>query len=817
MKDQLYTAEQVKEATLSYFSGDNLAAEVFIKKYALETNEGLYEDLTPDDMHHRMASEFARIEQKYPNPLSEDEIYFYFKNFKYIIPQGSPMEGIGNSYRLQSLSNCFVIGNVVDSWGGICYNDQEQAQLMKRRGGVGFDITGIRPKGMHTNNAAKTTDGLEVFMQKYSDTTRQVAQNGRRGALMLTCSVNHPEIEKFITVKNDRTKVTGANISVRVNDEFMECVKNNTLHTQKWPEDNPKIFKEINAKKLWNLLIENAWEHAEPGILFWDTALNYTPSDIYKNFGFGSVSTNPCGEIVLSPYDSCRLLVLNTLSYVENPFTENAKFNYDLFGKHVKDAQRLMDDLIDLELEQIDKILAKIKTDPESKETKRIERKLWKKIRKNAVNGRRTGLGLTALGDTLAYLNIKYGSEESVKEIEKIYKNLAINTYKSSINLAKERGAFPIFDSKLEINNEEYVNHPFLQQIFFNLKLEEQKDWIKFGRRNIACNTQSPTGTTSIMTQTTSGIEPVFMLEYKRRKKIMGDSNIKPDFIDQNGDKWEEFIVYHHGLKKWMEITGETDIKKSPYWQATANEIDHIKTVEIQAVAQKWIDHSISKTANLPKTVSKELVSDLYMQAWEKKCKGFTIYREGSRSGVLVSNEEKEEDFKENNAPKRLKELKADYYVATANGIKFAVIVGLWKDTNKPYEIFAFENPPMDKNTKGKIVKIKKGQYKFINGEFEIDNIQLAANRIEERAHTIFLSMLLRHGAPIEHIIHVAKKVDENITSFSSVCRRVLAKYAEDETTEERCPECGSPMVRQEGCLKCSNSLAGGSCTYSKC
>lgn len=525
------------------------------------------------------------------------------------------------------------------------------------------------------------------------------------------------------------------------------------------------------------------------------------------NFFANGILVHNCGEIVLSAYDSCRLLTINLLSYVKHAFSPNAYFDWELYQEHVIIAQRMMDDLIDLEIEQIDKILSKIDSDPEDDETKRVERNLWIKIKESAINGRRTGLGITALGDMVAALGIKYGSEDSIELIEEIYKNLAIYSMKSSIIMAKERGAFPIWNFELE------KGHPFLERIF-NAAPELYVDYKQYGRRHIAETTTAPTGTTSMMTQTTSGIEPAFMLDYKRRKKIMGDSTIKPDFIDASGDKWQEFQVYHHGVKTWMDVTGETDIKKSPYYGATANEIDHIQTVRIQAVAQKWLAHSISKTCNLPTTATKELVSDLYMKAWELECKGFTIYREGSRSGVLVSNEKEKEqsDFVTHDAPKRPKELKADYHVVTANGIRYAVIVGLWPNTGKPYEIFAFENPPMNKNTSGRIVKVKKGQYKFINGEFEIEDIQLAADRIEQRSHTILMSMLLRHGAKLEHITNVAKKIDDNISSFSSVCRRVLSKYAETQIIKgEVCPECGGNLVRAEGCIHCEN------CAFSKC
>lgn len=528
------------------------------------------------------------------------------------------------------------------------------------------------------------------------------------------------------------------------------------------------------------------------------------------NFFANGILVHNCGEIVLSPYDSCRLLVLNLTSYIENPFTNDAKFNYNLFDSHVIVAQRLLDDLVDLEIEQIDKILAKIESDPEDEETKRIEKNLWKKIKETAIKGRRTGLGITGLGDAVAMLGIKYGSDKSISITESIYKHLAISAEKSSVILAEERGAFPIWNYELE------KDHPFLNRIWAEDKETAEKHK-KYGRRNIALTTTAPTGTTSLMTQTTSGIEPVFMLDYKRRKKILSDTinELTPDFVDQNGDKWKEFTVYHHGLKQWMDITGEIDITKSPYWGATANEIDHIKTVEIQSAAQKYLEHSISKTCNLPKDVSKELVSDLYFRAWETGCKGFTIYREGSRSGVLVTNDEKKKnednEFKENHAPKRPKELVADYYVAKSSGKEYAVIVGLWPGTNRPYEVFAFENPPASKNTRGKIVKVKKGQYKFINGEFEIENVQLSVDRVEQRMLTLTASMLLRHGAPIPHVINVIKKIDENITSFSAVVRRYLSRYIEEEKLNEKCPECGSDLIREENCTHCTN------CPYSKC
>ncbi len=806
MENKYFELDELKQASVDYFNGDELASNVWISKYALQDQDKKYEELTPDDTHRRLAKEFAKIEKKYINPLSEEEIYQYFKDFKYLIPQGSPIEGIGNNHRLQSLSNCFVIDSPSDSYGGILKTDQEQAQLMKRRGGVGFDLSNLRPNGAKTRNAAKTSDGIALFMERFSNTTREVAQNGRRGALMLTILSSHYEIETFIKIKKDLKKITGANLSIKIDDKLMKAVENDEMYTLQWPVnvENPKIKKEIRAKDLWEQIIDSAWEVAEPGVIFWDTAVKYTPSDIYEDFGFGSVSTNPCGEIILSPYDSCRLLVLNLLSYVMNPFTSEAKFDFDLFKKHVIVAQRLMDDLVDLEIEQIDKILKKIKSDPENNETKQTEINLWRKIKQTAINGRRTGLGITALGDAVAMLGVKYGSDESIKIIEDIYRSLAINSEKSSVILAKERNPFPVYSLQLE------KDHPFLTRIW-NEDKELYKEYQKYGRRNIATTTTAPTGSVSMMTQSSSGIEPVFMLEYKRRKKISSKDD-RVDYTDENGDEWQEFNVYHHGLKHWMDITGETDITKSPYWEATANEIDHMKTVEIQAVAQKWIEHSISKTCNLPKDVSKELVSDLYFKAWKTGCKGFTVYREGSRSGVLVeSDKDIVDDFHESTAPKRPKELRADYFSAKAAGRDFAVIIGLWPDTNRPYEVFAFENPPSQKNTTGRIIKVRKGQFKFVNGEFEIPDLQLAADRVEQKALTLTASMLLRHGAHVNHVINVIKKIDENITSFSSVVRRYLSRYIDDEIQEEKCPECGGNLIREEGCVHCE------SCQFSRC
>jgi ribonucleoside-diphosphate reductase alpha chain len=592
MEKNMYSREEAVAASLVYFDGDNLAANVFVDKYALKDNDGNILEDTPDKMHDRLAKEFARIEQKYPNPLSEAEILHSIKNFKYIVPQGSPMEGIGNNHRVTSLSNCYVIPSPEDSYGGIFKADQQEAQLMKRRGGVGMDISNIRPKGMSTNNAAKTTDGIAVFMDRFSNTCREVAQNGRRGALMLTIDCRHPEVETFINIKRDKTRVTGANISVKMSDDFMEAVKNDTTYQQKWPinSPNPSIVRDVNAREIWEQIIDAAWTSAEPGILFWDNAIKNTPSDIYTEEGFGSVSTNPCGEIILSPSDSCRLISLNLLSFVMNPFTEKAQFDYIGFKSYVKMAQRLMDDMIDLELEKLDAILNKIDADNEPESVKREEKELWISIREACLNGRRTGLGITALGDTIAALGIIYGSAESIETTESIYKTLALGAHESSIDMAEERGSFPVF------NYDKEKSHEYLSRVICELGPEYVLKWRKFGRRNIALTTTAPTGTVSLMTQTTSGIEPCFQPVYKRRKKILSGSTDRVDHIDVNGDKWTEFEVCHHQFSEWRKISGKTNVEDSPYYKATANDVDWSASVELQAVAQKWIDHSISKT-----------------------------------------------------------------------------------------------------------------------------------------------------------------------------------------------------------------------------
>lgn len=823
-----YTVQEVLQKSTEYFGGDELAADVFLK-YALSDGDKNYFELTPDDMHHRLAKEFARIEKKYTNPMSQELIYSLLKDFKYIVPQGSPMFAIGNDYQLSSASNCFVIDSCHDSYGGILNTDQEQVQLMKRRAGVGHDLSNIRPKGLSTKNSAKTTEGISVFMERFSNSTREVAQNGRRGALMLTLNVHHLEIKTFINIKNDLKKVTGANISVKITDSFMDAVKKEKNYTVHFPINStnpvPVISQQISAKEIWDNIIDSAWKNAEPGVLFWDTCIENTPSDIYKDFGFGSTSTNPCGEIVLSPYDSCRLLILNLYSYIINPFTANAIFDFDLFHQHIIYAQRLMDDLIDLELELIDKIINKIQKDPEPKDIKYTEINLWKKIKERCELGRRTGLGITALGDMLAGLNIIYGSKESIKITEQIYKALALASYESSIIMAKERGSFSIWDYNLE------KNHKFLNRIISNLPDTIQKDYKKYGRRNIANTTTAPTGSVSILTQTTSGIEPAFSLSYSRRRKInTKDKNNKIDYVDSLGDKWQEYKIYHHKFNEWMKITGKTDEKDSPYYKGTANDIDWMASVEIQAVAQKWVCHSISKTCNLPKNVTKELVSDIYMKAWELGCKGFTIYRDGSRSGVLITEEEKKQEittkfFEDNNAPKRPKILDASIVRFINHGEKWIAILGLFN--GRPYEIFtgkeeSFEIP---KDVEyGQIQKNRlengKSRYDFIinsNSQQPII-IKGLSTAFDKTYHNYskMLSGVLRHGMPIIYVINLIENLDlgeERLDSWKIGVIRALKKFIKDGTkTNKQCLNCNSlDLAYIEGCLTCQ------SCGTSKC
>ena len=824
----MYTYDEVLKASLDYFDGDELASSVFAGKYALQDTEGNYLELTPDDMHQRLASEFAGIEAKYDMSMCYKEIYNLFKDFKYVIPQGSPMSGIGNEAKIQSLSNCFVIEAPADSYAGILKTDQEQVQIMKRRGGVGFDISTIRPKGMITSNAAKTTDGIEVFLDRFSNSCREVAQGGRRGALMLSVSVHHPQVMDFIKIKRDIKRVTGANISVRVTDEFMDAVKKDTTYHQRWPvdSDDPEVQDYNSAREVWNALIEGAHASAEPGVLFWDTATRMTPSDAYTSEGFGSVSTNPCGEIILSPYDSCRLMLVNLTSFVKNAWRNNAEFDFGLFRNIAKKAQRLMDDMIDLEIKQIDKILSKIDNDPESDDVKYYERNLWQTIRQVALNGRRTGLGITGLGDTIAMLGQKYGSEESIKTTEKIYKWLALASYEESIQLAKERGAFEVF------NHHKEKGHPFLERIFNELTPEVIEDYRKYGRRNIANTTTAPAGSVSCLTQTTSGIEPAFMLRYTRRKKVQNGEEIM--FVDDLGDEWTEFNVYHHKFKEWMDSTGVSDeevdiaIEHSPYFGATANEIDWRAKVKLQSVAQKWICHAISNTTNLPAKVDVATVKDIYMLGWELGCKGVTVYRDGSRSGVLVATDDKKEKTAaiiERAAPKRPEELACDIYHTSIKGQKWVVLIGLLN--GKPYEVIGGKADQIEIPSRYRSGKLYKRVFKTLNSKYDltvgIDDDELIIKDVvsvfdnpDHAGYTRVISTSLRHGVPVQYLFEQMQKDKEmNMWSFSKVIARCLKSYIDDGTSasDKICSECGvkDSLVYQEGCVTCK-SCGSGKC-----
>ena len=838
-----YSYEEVLEASTQYFDGDTLAASVWVNKYALKDSEGNIYEKTPDDMHRRMASEIARVESKYPNSYSEDEILDVIKGFKYIVPQGGSMSGIGNTYQVASLSNCFVIGHngKGDSYGGIMKVDQEQVQLMKRRGGVGHDLSHIRPKGSPVKNSALTSTGIVPFMERYSNSTREVAQDGRRGALMLSISVKHPDSEDFIDAKLDGTKVTGANVSVKIDDEFMEAVKSGSDYVQKFPidSDNPKYTKTINAKALWEKIVHNAWKSAEPGILFWDTVINESIPDTYADLGFTTVSTNPCGEIPLCPYDSCRLLALNLYSYVTNPYTPEASFDFTLFRKHVAMAQRIMDDIVDLELEQIDKILNKIELDPEDETLKSVEKNLWVNIKKKAIEGRRTGVGITAEGDMLAALGIRYGSNESISFSENIHRELAVEAYRSSVDMAKNRGSFPIYEASREKGN------PFVE------RLREQdpdlvKDMEKFGRRNIALLTIAPTGTTSMMTQTSSGIEPVFMVAYKRRKKINpNDSNTRVDFVDEVGDSWEEYQVFHHNFKIWLEINGynveqvqamtdeelKSIIEKSPYNGATANDVDWVQKVNLQGTIQKWVDHSISVTVNVPNDAEEELVSKIYQTGWESGCKGITVYRDGSRSGVLVSNDDKKEEesnvFTETQAPKRPDTLDAEIVRFMNDEEKWIAVIGVMD--GRPYEVFtgraedAFFLPSYV--TKGWVLKSKDAEDNT-RYDFRYEDRDGYGTTIEGLSRSFdkefwnyakLISGVLRHGMPIPFVVHMVSNLhlrDNALNTWKNGIVRSLKKFIKDgeKPVENTCPGCGeNTLIYQEGCLTCK------SCGHSKC
>jgi ribonucleoside-diphosphate reductase alpha chain len=819
------------ETSLEYFDGDDLAANVFVSKYALIDKDGNLHEQSPDDMHKRLASEFSRVENKYPNPISKEEIYELFKGFKYIVPQGSPMAGIGNTFQVQSISNCFVIESPHDSYGGILKADQELVQIAKRRGGVGFDISTIRPKGRSTGNCARTTDGIEVFMERFSNSCREVAQNGRRGALMLTISVHHPQILDFIKIKRDLTKVTGANISVRLTDEFLECVKNNERYQQRWPVDSkdPEVAQSADAQEVWDEIISSAHACAEPGLLFWDTAKSLTPSDIYTEEGFGSTSTNPCGEIILSPYDSCRLMLLNLSSFVSNPYTPSASFDFEKLADISQKAQRLMDDMVDLEIEQVDKILAKIEDDPEPYEVKAIERNLWTKIKEQALKGRRTGLGVTAVGDALASLGMKYGSDESIEAVEQFYKTLTVNAYRSSCIMAKERGAFPIHDHDKE------KEHPFLTRIW-----EEGPDIYgmnkEHGRRNIALTTTAPAGSVSTLTQTTSGIEPAFMLRYTRRKKLtQNDVNARIDFVDSSGDKWQEYPVYHHGFKRWMDTLSPEDVELidndalialSPYSGALAGEIDWVQKVKMQAAAQRWICHAISNTTNIPNETTVEAVKNIYMAGWESECKGVTVYRDGSRAGVLISEKSNDDSkFTTHHAPKRPLEVECSIHNANIKGEAWTILVGIID--NRPYEIIGGLSKFVEIPRKYKNGKIVKHPRKTRNSVYDLhfgengDEVLLrdVVSLFDNPNHSAFtrtISLALRHGAPIHYVVEqLQKDRDADLFSFSKVIARVLKNYITDGTKPGKtvCDNCSAEdtLAYQEGCVACT------SCGSSKC
>ena len=834
-----YTQEEAYKSSLAYFKGDDLAAQVWINKYALKDSSGNIYELNPDHMHRRIAKEISRVEQKYPNPLSEKEVFDLIKNFKYIVPQGSPMAGIGNPYQIASLSNCFVIGNdgASDSYGGIMKIDQEQVQLMKRRGGVGHDLSHIRPKGSAVKNSALTSTGLVPFMERYSNSTREVAQDGRRGALMLSVSINHPDAEDFIDAKMEQGKVTGANVSVRIDDAFMKAVDNNTHYTQKFPihTANPKVSKEIEAKNLWGKIVHNAWKSAEPGILFWDTIINESVPDCYADLGYKTVSTNPCGEIPLCPYDSCRLLAINLFSYVEEPFTKKAAFNFTLFKKHIAAAQRIMDDIIDLELEKVDGILAKITSDPELDDTKEVEIRLWKKIKEKALNGRRTGIGITAEGDMLAALGLRYSSKEANEFSIEVHKTIALEAYRASVHAAKERGAFEIFDADREKEN------PFI----LRLKEADEKlyyEMLEFGRRNIALLTIAPTGTTSLMTQTTSGIEPVFLPVYKRRRKVNpNDKNVNVTFVDELGDSWEEYVVFHHKFKQWMEVNGiETEkkysqeeldkiVKKSPYYKATSNDVDWLSKVRLQGAVQKWVDHSISVTINLPNDVPEELVGKLYLEAWKVGCKGVTVYRDGSRSGVLLSNEPEAEETLIHFPTKRPEVLEADIVRFQNNREKWIAFIGLIDE--KPYEIFTGLADDEDGILlprwvdDGLIIKNRNedGTSRY---DFQYQNKRGYKTTIEGLSHKFnpefwnyakLISSTLRHGMPIEKVVDLINSLQlegESINTWKNGVARALKRFVEDGTMAkgQKCDNCKSTnLIYQEGCLTCTD------CGSSKC
>ena len=844
MEQKTYTFDEAFEASLKYFGGDELAARVWVNKYALKDSYGNIYELTPNDMHNRIADEIVRIENKYDSPMTKEELLGLFQNFQYIVPQGSPMSGIGNNYQVGSLSNCFVIGidGNPDSYGGIIRIDEEQVQLMKRRGGVGHDLSHIRPKGTPVKNSALTSTGLVPFMERYSNSTREVAQDGRRGALMISVSIKHPDSESFIDAKMTEGKVTGANVSVRIDDAFMQAAIEGKPYIQQYPVDsaNPIMTKEVNASEIWAKIIHNAWKSAEPGILFWDTITRESVPDCYADLGFRTISTNPCGEIPLCPYDSCRLLAINLYSYVKNPFTSEAYFDFDLFKEHVGKAQRIMDDIIDLEMEKIDKILEKIDSDPESEEVKSIERNLWKKIRAKTLKGRRTGVGTTAEGDMLAALGYRYGTPEATDFSESVHKSLAIAAYSSSVELARQRGAFEIFDAEREKNN------PFINRLKESSP-ELYENMVKYGRRNIACLTIAPTGTTSLMTRTTSGIEPVFLPVYKRRRKVNpNDSDVHVDFIDETGDAFEEYVVYHPKFVEWMNINNvevksdysqeELDelIAKSPYYKATSNDVDWLEKVKMQGRVQKWVDHSISVTINLPADVSEELVNNLYVEAWKSGCKGCTVYRDGSRAGVLVALEKKPETQVPNDGikphvAKRPIELEADVVRFQNNKEKWIAFVGLIE--GEPYEIFTGLADDEDgifcpkSVTNGKIIKAidengnKRYDFQFINKRGYKTTIEGLSDKFnpEYWNYAKLISGVLRYGMPIDQVLKLIGSLEldsQSINTWKMGVERALKKYLPNgmKAKGQTCPNCGQEtLIYQEGCLICT------SCGTSKC
>ncbi|MBU1719945.1 MAG: adenosylcobalamin-dependent ribonucleoside-diphosphate reductase [Bacteroidetes bacterium] len=837
---KVYLHEEAIEESKKYFNGDELAASVWVNKYALKDSEGKIYEKSPDEMHWRIANEIARVEKKYANPMTAQQVYDLLKDFKYIIPQGSPMTGIGNNFQIASLSNCFVIGNSAnaDSYGGIMKVDEEQVQLMKRRGGVGHDVSHIRPKGSPVKNSALTSTGLVPFMERYSNSTREVAQDGRRGALMLSVSIKHPDAENFIDAKLEEGKITGANVSVKITHDFMQAVIDGKPFVQQYPIDSPEPVykKEIDARKLWNKIVHNAWKSAEPGILFWDTILTESVADCYADMGFRTVSTNPCGEIPLCPYDSCRLIAINLYSYVDRPFTPEASFDFELFVKHVRHAQRIMDDIIDLELEKIEAIMEKIHRDPEDYELKRTEISLWEKIRQKALEGRRTGIGITAEGDMLAALGSRYGSDAAISFSVEVHKLLAIEAYRSSTELARERGKFLVYNYEKEKNN------PFLQRLF-EADPSLQEEMKKYGRRNISLLTIAPTGSVSICTQTTSGIEPVFMIAYKRRRKVNpNDKNVTVSFTDESGDTWEEFNVFHPKFLTWLEVNGydvdevkayndgqlEEVIEKSPYAKATANDVDWISKVKMQGAIQKYVDHSISVTVNVPNETPEEMIGEIYMTAWKSACKGVTVYRDGSRAGVLVKDDKpgSSSGFKETSAPVRPKKLEAHVVRFQNDYDKWVAVIGILDD--RPYEVFTgkaegFWLPNWVQ--KGWVIRnrIDEGQSRY-DFQFEdkdgyrvtIEGLSRSFNK-EFWNYAKLISGILRHGMPLQFVVDLIANLNldsDSINTWKNGVVRALKRFIPDGTSVkgERCPECGEDtLVYREGCVSCS------ACSYTKC